>query len=765
MEIVIHGTKGGYKVLHETSQKLLFSWRGDVRRIDVINSRDTVGQSAYSIAFADNGCVFSKYIGIWDVERNAIGNIIFSAFIPNSKRLAGNYVKRLLDDIAGTYQHEYITNGNLSNKHEDWVLFTTIVKQFEKYEQQVSPDSIENIQSDTAEAAFIYYSSEEELKKYFDIPYQEEYSAFKQVFFVEKKLEGKPENPLNALKHDFSKNFTGRIDLENPKYTLYFSEKVKVEKDDFICKNRGKVHRKGIFKISYSKPYHVTEAVVGTVEEIKDYVIVNDDARTIFINENNCPVLKPMEYSFKFIALYQGSRVISDAKVMLEEGFAKAEELPGKAFTATYEKSKMCMVYATKGLDLISEKLDLSRKIVNEDISAIDVRLDLKERFKEISIIVKEECSGKNIRDFKIFQNGKPVQLSYSDMIKFPESEINERIRISARSHGYEDLEITIVPAKTSEIEFELRRKKAIPAWDDGKKSSSSSSVSRDKLIIFGLTFLLAILSAVISVWAWKNSEQPSDKDLAYLNGIELFKPKLDENKKKFCKKNGSDTTEYCVKLDNAIAIRGAIYNGDIQALKEIKTYSKEQQLFAIEINNIKDAPTIGDSLKKNKKDSSLYEIATYIKQVQTDLTTKHEEEAAAKKQQEVAAAAAAAEKKRRQEEAETKKQQKPSLSSAPAPNGSSQTGNANATESTKADAAFLAIVKTGDKSKNSYNAVICPQDSKCAVFKECFLREDCFNAFNAVHTVSRDGQMGLMDVKSLADLKKLINNNGGGIK
>jgi hypothetical protein len=216
MNITVHGTKGGYRILYSTPNSP--TTVSDAR--SAASNESAVGQSAYSIAFAADGCVFTKYVIVRDMIRSkATGNIAFSVHLPNSKKLSGTDIISLLDRLTNTYCNvkKYIVNNNLDNVHEDWSFIETIAKEFSVRD---SANYVENIQAGAADAAFVYYSSDVELQKYFDAPCQEEYSRFKQVFFVKSDLRGKPENPLNALRHDANANLTGIIDLENRYYYL-----------------------------------------------------------------------------------------------------------------------------------------------------------------------------------------------------------------------------------------------------------------------------------------------------------------------------------------------------------------------------------------------------------------------------------------------------------------------------------------------------------------------------------------------------------------
>jgi hypothetical protein len=176
-----------------------------MRRID---GSGGVGQSAYSIAFAERGCIFSKYVGVRDVERSRDGYVAFSVFIPNDRKLAGSDIQMLLDDLAGTYCQNYVADGNLGICREDWTFVTCLAREYES--RTVSADSEEDYRQGSAKAAFAYYSSSDELQRYFDVPCQQEYKDFKQVLLIENGLP----DLLGLLQHDPNANLTGKIKLD-----------------------------------------------------------------------------------------------------------------------------------------------------------------------------------------------------------------------------------------------------------------------------------------------------------------------------------------------------------------------------------------------------------------------------------------------------------------------------------------------------------------------------------------------------------------------
>jgi hypothetical protein len=217
MELLVQATKGGWRILYKT-ENFPFSFASDLRRQDANNNRITVGHVAYSIALAGTGCVFSKYICIWDADRRAIGNLSFSVYISGKLKISGQKIKNLLDELLTEYEHKYIVDGNLLNRQEDWTFFDGILK---SYKNSLIPSNFEpdmDWGKSSNDAAFVYFDDDRHLKEYLETPYQKKFSSFKQIFFVELSLENKLENPLNVLQHNHQANLTGFKPISKPAY-------------------------------------------------------------------------------------------------------------------------------------------------------------------------------------------------------------------------------------------------------------------------------------------------------------------------------------------------------------------------------------------------------------------------------------------------------------------------------------------------------------------------------------------------------------------
>lgn len=219
MEMLVQATKGGWRIIFMTAN-FPSSFASDLRRQDANNNRITVGQVAYSIALAENACIYSKYICIWDEERKAIGNISFSVYISGKFKMYGHQIKNLLDALSAEYDQKYMVEGYVLNNQEDSTFFNEILK---KYRSGLQPSTVETgvtFGKNANDAAFIYYNDDRHLNEYLESPYQKIYSAYKQVFFVEFSLENKLENPLNVLHHNHQANLTGFKPISKPAYNM-----------------------------------------------------------------------------------------------------------------------------------------------------------------------------------------------------------------------------------------------------------------------------------------------------------------------------------------------------------------------------------------------------------------------------------------------------------------------------------------------------------------------------------------------------------------
>ena len=294
MEIVIHGTKGGYKVLHQTIGAPSSVAR-DMRRPDGAVP-NTVGQTAYGLSLLPGGCAFTKYVIVIDADKYAYGNVAISLYISDKRKLAGVHIRNLLDKMMNEYVKRYIVDGTLG-KHldngavfytpEEWAVFDKMVASYESEAVMRSPDDIpEQNPSGTQDPAFIYYDSPEELQRFFDAPYQLEYAPFRQIYFIDQRLRTTPENPLGALRHTPTADLTGHIDLDNVKMTLKDFNgngrdgvKITVSSNGQLLRNGSKFYSRVPITIQYEKnQFYDTVTVSGVVtdENVLEFITVDE---------------------------------------------------------------------------------------------------------------------------------------------------------------------------------------------------------------------------------------------------------------------------------------------------------------------------------------------------------------------------------------------------------------------------------------------------------------------------------------------------------
>ena len=483
MEIIVHGTKGGYKVLHQTPN-VPFSIARDVRRSDR-NDGNPVGQTAYSIAFAEGGYSFSKYLIVRDIERSAVGNIAFSVFISNNQKLDGVNIINLLDELIGKYSQEYIIDGDLGNKHEDWTFVKALINQYEGKCRNVSFEDAENTVQGSGEAAYIYYSSFEELQKYFDLPYQEEYGKYKQIFFVKSALKEKEENPLNALRHDATKNIKNEIDLDNPAYEL--KDFQGVGKDQITIeilvnlnkkRNRDKINKKDNVILKYSKNRYYTPIVLEgklTDEKFKNYIhFVGNNKIIIEKNVNleeeikQVNVLVNQRIDDKTISIYDA--LITCTNQSYEEKivsnnviYFKGEEQNSKWFITAKNGDFICKTefVPESQIDILNLFLEEHKKIKFDFWNG-------NNKITNYSVVVTN-----NNATVKIINNKELLVIG---------EWINKEIEIQVLSPDYETEKLTIYPkTQNNPITRSLKKKNSgnknkylIRVGQNGKKSSSS---------------------------------------------------------------------------------------------------------------------------------------------------------------------------------------------------------------------------------------------------------------------------------------------------
>ncbi|MDB2495358.1 hypothetical protein N9X07_04150 [Flavobacteriaceae bacterium] len=304
MEIVIHGTKDGYRQLHSTNADIAYVIAKDMR----IGTNDdgSLGESLYSLGFFTRGLAYSKYIIVKDTQRSsALGFIAFTLFLEHNKTLEGSNIKKLLDELSESYSKKYILNnylnrGEKSLIREDWSFVKNIS---DNYNEQ---SRIINYQQKTGskDPALVYFKETQDLPRHFDRPYQEEYENFKQIFFLASNQKARNTNPTNVLRNSGQEL---NINLNNKYYkilNLNPSSRVRIRVNNKSIATNYLIRDNSDLEISYSKNDQLYERIEekGRLQDdrIKKYlskegngIRINYEAFTTQIPKTKTIIIEP----------------------------------------------------------------------------------------------------------------------------------------------------------------------------------------------------------------------------------------------------------------------------------------------------------------------------------------------------------------------------------------------------------------------------------------------------------------------------------------
>lgn len=618
MKIVIHGTKGGYRILY-SSPDSPNSVAGDSRPATSLES--AVGKSAYSISFTADGYVFTKFIIVRDMIRSmATGNIAFSVYFPSDEKLNGSDAKALLDQISNEYHKRYLPENNLGNKPENWDFVTLILAEYQS-KLKHNPDADEALKhkESTADAAYVYYSTNEELLKYLETPYLDEYfeGRFRQIFLVDKELDGKPQSPLKALKHNPSANLTGKIDLDNPKYKLFFNEtakggiKIEVKVNGNQRSNKNKVRRKDIIEISYTKQYYQSIiAPPGRWTEIaSEYIFVDDVAQSLSIKEVE---LKPVEKEIIFETIDRKGNLVNNVKVSCQNNYSK------EIRTATNNKIVFRGEELKEPWTIEAKKEDFfiqPTQLIPENDSNPIILTVLE--YKKVKFQVEDDEG--LVFGCTIQVGNKSIKNDYYE-IDFIGDEILNNHRIQVIRQGYETYYAEFCPGKNEEIyKITLNKKPFKTSSSNGSDDSTKTEIdvtwtqsndnkeswfrkNRKILLRIGIPLVsliiiwLLLLSVLLFLRLLNVPEEEPQKDpeilIQYIQGPDLRLDSLYHLKDEFCSsslsskesegfmekilglniRRGKDRytpkPQYCIRLENAINIRNLINERNFSKLK-----------------------------------------------------------------------------------------------------------------------------------------------------------------------------------------------------
>lgn len=375
MEIVVHGTKDGRNT---------FTPKEISNMLDITHdnaSETPIGQVAYSIRFVQNYLIYTKFKIVRDVlGEKRTGFLGISLYLTRNEKMPGNDTVSLLDRLMSEYCKQYIpkSDDNLEGiREKNWDFLNDALIDYKSNLKRISDEDIENLISGLKDDAFIYFNNSEDLQKYFDEPLQEVYSDYRQILFIDKKFENKAENPLNAIRHS-QINLTGKIDLENPKYTLVFNPisnsgiKIDVKVNGRSQSNKSKIRKKDELQVTWSKPFYNPKPVKGYLTTLSNEDIsVDDEAKKVYINDIK---LIPEEKTITIIIKDPYGNNLKDADITYKSNYEFEKKVENKLIKFIGEDlDKTWTVTATTQNGNYKSTIKIDPHTLNNDVLVINL--------------------------------------------------------------------------------------------------------------------------------------------------------------------------------------------------------------------------------------------------------------------------------------------------------------------------------------------------------------------------------------------------------
>lgn len=611
MEVLIHGTKGGYRLLFKTPGAP--SIISDIR--NNVSSEAAVGKFAYSISFAANGYNFTKYLIIRDALRSeATGYIAFSLFLLFNQELQnkGADVKSILDELSGHYLHNYIRNNSINNGEtniiqEDWSFVAKILTR--KKEQSNNQTYIKNFHG-SKEAAFIYYENDSILEEYFSKPFQPEYNDYRQVLLISREFHNSSSDLLNVLRNS---GVELNVDLKNEFYYLNNYEPslgltIYVNGTPFSNVTKSNIVRaKDKVEIKYVKKYHRPIEEIGILSNTASdiYKYLEKRGNQIFIKYEalaNTILERPFVKNITFKILNWNLEEAKGAKVICQCG----------AFNYPVDDSFRITI---KGDDLgkpwtisaYNNRLSSEQKVIyfDKELPEENILFEIFLNTHELKIKLIDDSTKDEIKKYKI------------SATRFIDDEIGKTHQLSVESEGYDPYHFSYDPLKTEiNSPIPLRRKeKSLESknWNPSDKntneegasksdkknktSNKEGGASKKKLLIALLTLAVLVIVVSLFYYVYDNSINNTDTQTEtinnsqkqdslyikeYIEGDSLILASL--NKYKDDQENLNSTISDS--LQKAIKRRMVIDSLNFSAINGLYYYPKQQKFFSA-IKNI----------------------------------------------------------------------------------------------------------------------------------------------------------------------------------
>lgn len=539
MKILIHGRKNGYTVLYpKPTPSEFYSYASDIQSINANNYDIYYGKYFYVLAFTNDGSIFTKYIIGDDVERGQLGEIGISVFISNAEILKGVEIKSLLDELINIYSSNYIFNHKIVEPKNgfDWALFETLVKSYNS-KLLPNPQNFTYQTSGTKDPAFHYYKSDNELIELFDKPFQEEYSDYKQIYFIDYNLQG-ASNPLNVLKNsgvevnpDLSNEYlylNSFSHIQGLTISAYFNNQWN---DRTWETGKNIVRSKWPLRIIYNKDercYEPIDAPEKTASELSDFLEIR--ANRINVKTSRFSNLIEIQKHVEFIVVDHTENRITNAQILCSsDNYLIKTVINDKA---EFKGPELIQLWTA---EVITGEYSGKENFIPEKDKKVEIKVDKRQY---ITLNVKDE-EGTPLSDFEVKTN-LTNKFERTDKLKFENGQIYSPCQVIVRSKGYEDWTVhSFTPAEKDVIDIKLKKKEKKPQGAFLTKLKTIFSNPAAIAISIVTVLLIAFGIWLVNAYLGK-SDKPHDTVLTaqqiqdYVEGNSLLLDTLNDYKEKW---------------------------------------------------------------------------------------------------------------------------------------------------------------------------------------------------------------------------------------
>lgn len=653
IKVLVHGTKGGYRILHDVGG-CPRSIARDYRRIDR-NEPSSIGQEAYSIALAEGGMAVSKYLVVWDEMRNAVGNIAFSLYVPDGYLMPGTSIKGLLDALTTEYAGKYIVNGNLGSKTEDWSFIDRMLEDYGRSVSAARGGMPSNFQQSEEEAAYMYFTSDTELIRFFDALRQKAYTRFKQVFLVHQRYEGSRSNPLHSLRHDERANIRTEIDLERKVYRFVAGSAGAAGDASLYLEKQGR-------RVQPGEEIASTDSLtLRTGKNERFYEYARQDFEVKDPNAGLYIQLDPLAETLRIHPDFQFPPRKLEFRVDGPVRQGRALEILPEYLVVEHARSGQRLRRSAQGRSIafMGEELgepwylsynhgDVQAKsdpfVPEQEQSGIVVLRSFK------AVTLNVTLQGQVVKDYQILNDKNQNQYQVKDKpwnLELPLDGGQVSFDLNIIRHGCYNQQVNIKLSDGLD-RYTIPLRKMEKAYPPGPIDKSKTPFWREPRILLAAAGVLALVVVAFLFFGTSGDDDASagtslQKDLDYVNGTELQEGKLRSIRMKYCNApsrsaferftdlfGGSDTEttdkdkkKICDKIAVAEELRFHIDQGAISAVIDMKGKLSNPQKSALDALWSKDtgnSPLLDTMMKEFKLSTDrtsmgLHDLANFVVQ------------------------------------------------------------------------------------------------------------------------------------------------------